>query len=84
VKPGSQQKGIIHLLIGIRPMLDRAGKKGFFEVNIDCPDKYVCELKKRSRGRGLRRLRRLLDLKRTYPETTFNKAIEQAFHFSFA
>lgn len=47
----------------------------------DCLDKYVCELKKRSRGRGLRRLRRLLDLKRTYPETAFNKAIEQAFHY---
>lgn len=44
-------------------------------------DNYVGELKKRSSGRGVRPMRRLLDLKRTYPQDAFNKAVKQAFHY---
>ena len=36
------------------------------------------KLKKHSRGRGLVKLRKLLDLKRTYPKQPFMKAIEDA------
>ncbi len=41
-------------------------------------DEYVFELKKRSHGRGMVKLRRLLEIKRTYPEDGFNKGIEKA------
>ena len=41
-------------------------------------DRYVVELKKRSHGRGIRKLKQLLDFKRTYPNEAFNKAIAQA------
>ncbi len=41
-------------------------------------DRYVDELKKRSHGRGIRKLKQLLDFKRTYPEEAFSKAIAQA------
>ncbi len=40
-------------------------------------DRYVAELKKRSHGRGIRKLKQLLDFKRTYPEVAFSKAIVQ-------
>jgi len=42
---------------------------------LDC---YVAELKKRSRGRGVVRLRQLLELKRTYPSEPFMAAIDNA------
>lgn len=47
----------------------------------DCLDRYVEELKKRSSGRGVRQMRRLLDLRRSYPHDAFRKAIEQALHY---
>ena len=34
-----------------------------------------------ARGRGVRALRRLLDLKRTYPSGPFLAAVDQALHF---
>jgi len=46
-----------------------------------CLDQYVDELKKRSRGRGLRKIRRLLELKRTYPEDAFKKALKEAYQY---
>lgn len=48
-----------------------------------CPslDQYVAGLKKRNRGIGRRKLKTLLDLKRTYPPDAFRKAIEQALHY---
>ena len=42
------------------------------------PFDYVARIKKRSRGRGLVKLRKLLELKRTYPEQPFMKAIQDA------
>ena len=47
----------------------------------DCLDQYVGELKNRSRGRGITQMRRLLDLKRTYPKEAFKKAIKKALHY---
>jgi len=44
-------------------------------------DRYVEELKKRSPGRAVRQMRKLLSLKRTYPSKPFLQAIEQALHF---
>jgi transposase len=44
-------------------------------------DPFVKELKRRSSGRGLRPLRKLLDLKRTYPPEAFEKAIREALHY---
>jgi hypothetical protein len=38
----------------------------------------VAELKKRSPGRGVAKLKRLLNLQRTYPAAPFLAAIEQA------
>jgi transposase len=44
-------------------------------------DRYVKELKGRSAGRGVVRLRRLLDLKRTYPRRAFLSALSRALHY---
>jgi len=44
-------------------------------------DQFVKELKRRSSGRGLMPIRRLLDLKRTYPAEAFEKAILEALRY---
>lgn len=44
-------------------------------------DLYVSGLKQRIRGRGLRSMQRLLNLKRTYPQDAFIKAIKQAHQY---
>jgi hypothetical protein len=44
-------------------------------------DHYVEQIKKRSPGRGIRQMRRLLELKRTYPQEPFVKAIKEALHY---
>ena len=44
-------------------------------------DAYVKELKKRSHGRGLVRLRRLLALKQSYPKESFLAGIEKAANY---
>jgi transposase len=41
-------------------------------------DRYVAEVKKRSSGRGIAKLRRLLSLKRTYPPEPFMAAVSKA------
>jgi hypothetical protein len=41
-------------------------------------DRYVAEVKKRSSGRGIAKLRRLLSLKRTYPLQPFHAALAKA------
>ncbi len=50
---------------------------GQFEILGD----YIKELKLRSHGRGTRRMQRLLDLKRTYPPSAFEKAVKAAHHY---
>jgi len=44
-------------------------------------DAYVVALKQRAPGRGVAKLRRLLELKRTYPAEPFLTAIEQALRY---
>ncbi len=44
-------------------------------------DRYVSGLKRRSPGRGVSRLRRLLAMRRTYPHQAFVAAIETALHY---
>jgi hypothetical protein len=44
-------------------------------------DQFVEELKRRSSGRGVRPMRRLLDLKRTYPPEAFEKALVEALRY---
>jgi len=44
-------------------------------------DRYVAGLKRRAHGRGVRALRRLLELKRTYPSQPFLSAINQALRY---
>jgi hypothetical protein len=44
-------------------------------------DLYVAQIKKRSRGRAVRPLRKLLDLQRTYPPPAFEAACRQALHY---
>ena len=43
--------------------------------------RYAAALKQRTHGGGLRALRRLLEMKRTYPAGPFLAAVEQALHF---
>ena len=47
----------------------------------DILDRYVNGLKKRSKGRGIIRLRRLLNIKRTYPVQAFLSAITRALNY---
>ncbi len=47
----------------------------------DSLDRYVAALKKRSPGRGIARLRRLLAMRRTYPREAFLAAVETALHY---
>jgi hypothetical protein len=44
-------------------------------------DRFVKEIKNRSAGRAVRSLRRLLDLKRTYPPEAFETALVEALHY---
>lgn len=44
-------------------------------------DQYVEQLKRRSSGRGVRQMRRLLNLKRSYPPEAFEKAVVQALQY---
>jgi transposase len=44
-------------------------------------DRYVAALKQHSHGYGRRPLRRLIEMKRTYPAGPFIAAIEQALHY---
>ena len=49
--------------------------------NSEILDQFVAEIKKRSQGRALRPMKRLLDLKRTYPKQPFLAALGQALQF---
>jgi transposase len=44
-------------------------------------DQYVNAMKKHVRGRGARKFKQLLNLKRTYPSEAFNKAMKIALHY---
>jgi hypothetical protein len=44
-------------------------------------ERYAAALKQRAYGRGVRALRRLLELKRAYPEAAFHAALQQALQY---
>jgi hypothetical protein len=44
-------------------------------------DQYVAALKRRAPGRGVSRLRRLLELQRSYPAEPFLAAVKQALQY---
>jgi hypothetical protein len=47
----------------------------------DTLDRYLKELKRRVRGRGVNAFKRLLHLRQTYPRDAFLAAVENALHF---
>jgi len=70
---------------GHHPTPIRAPRLPALEVQLrqDAPEltAYARALKQRGQGRGLRALRRLIDLQRTYPADAFLAAIRQATHY---
>ncbi|MBW2164011.1 MAG: transposase [Deltaproteobacteria bacterium] len=44
-------------------------------------DLYIAELKKRSKGRGIRQFRRLIEMKRSYPQESFLPVISRALRY---
>jgi transposase len=70
---------------GHHPTPIRAPRLPALEVQLhqDAPEltAYARALKQRGQGRGLRALRRLIDLQRTYPVDAFLAAIRQATHY---
>jgi len=82
------QRQAEHRLPGHHPSLERRGRAAG-----PCPqeqaligtdprlDEYVAALKQRAPGRGVGKLRRLLELKRTYPSEPFLAAVGQALQY---
>jgi transposase len=70
---------------GHHPTPIRAPRLPALEVQLrqEAPEltAYARALKQRGQGRGLRALRRLIDLQRTYPADAFLAAIRQATHY---
>jgi hypothetical protein len=80
------QRNARHTLPGHHPTPTRADRGPALEEQLlrgDHPSlaRYAAALKQRAYGRGVRALRRLLELKRTYPSRPFLAAIEQALRF---
>jgi hypothetical protein len=80
------QRNARHTLPGHHPTPTRADRGPALEEQLlrgDHPSlaRYAAALKQRAYGRGVRALRRLLELKRTYPSGPFLAAIEQALRF---
>jgi hypothetical protein len=58
-----------------------AAEEHHLRGHADILDRYVTERKKRTTGRGVARLKRLLNLKRTSPEAAFLAAVELALQY---
>jgi transposase len=63
------------------PRSGPSGEEKELRASSQTLDLYVDQIRKRFPGRAVRPLRRLLDLKRTYPEEAFNAACEQTLHY---
>jgi transposase len=72
-------------LPGHHPTPVRVNRTPGIEAQLLCDDPelgaYARALKQRGHGRAARALRRLLELKRTYPKEAFAAAVRQAAHF---
>jgi transposase len=80
------QRDAKHTLAHHHPTPQRAPRAPALEEQLLRGDSSVLEryagaLKARARGRGVRQLRRLLEMKRTYPRAPFLAALEQALQF---
>jgi transposase len=80
------QRDARHTLPGHHPTPTRASRGPALEEQLlsgghASLERYAAALKQRAYGRGVRALRRLLELKRTYPSGPFLAAIEQALRF---
>jgi transposase len=80
------QRAARHTLPGHHPTPTRASRGPALEEQLlsgghASLERYAAALKQRAYGRGVRALRRLLELKRTYPSGPFLAAIEQALRF---
>lgn len=80
------QRDARHTLPQHHPTPQRAPRAPALEQQLLCGhdpilERYAAALKQRTHGRGVRQLRRLLEMKRTYPTAPFLAAIEQALRF---
>src|SRR5262245_12459056 len=80
------QRDVRSTLPGHHPTPTRAERGPAIEKQLlsgDHPslERYAAALKSRAYGRGVRALRRLLELKRTYPSGPFLAAVDQALRF---
>jgi hypothetical protein len=80
------QRDARHTIAGHHPTPSRTPRAPALEEQLlrdDDPivERYAAALKQHSHGRGLRQLRRLLEMKRTYPKAPFAAALEQALRF---
>jgi Mu transposase, C-terminal domain len=80
------QRDARHTLPGHHPTPTRANRSPALEAQLQrgghpSLERYAAALKQRAYGRGVRALRRLLELKRTYPSGPFLAAVDQALRF---
>lgn len=80
------QRDAKHTVAQHHPTPQRAARAPALEEKLLCGDnpvleRYAAALKQRTHGRGVRQLRRLLEMKRTYPAAPFLAAVEQALRF---
>jgi len=80
------QREARHTVPGHHPTPVRAGRLPAPEEQLlrghhPSLDRYAAALKQHAHGRGVRALRRLLEIKRTYPRAPFLAAVEQALQF---
>jgi transposase len=75
-----------HVIAGHHTVPQRASREPALELQLlhdehEVLQRYAAALKARPRGHGVRALRRLLQLKRTYPREPFLAAVQQALKF---
>jgi hypothetical protein len=70
-----------HHTIPVRQNRGTRGEEALLSGHHPSLDRYAAALRQRSNGWGRRALRRLIDLKRTYPSGPFIAAIEQALQY---
>lgn len=81
-----EQRDGRHLMAGHHTVPQRAPREPALEQLLlrgehEALQRYAAALKSRPRGHGVRALRRLLQLKRTYPREPFLAAVQQALKF---
>ena len=80
------QRDARHTIAEHHPTPQRVPRAPLLEEQLLCAEnaileRYAAALKQHAHGGGVRALRRLLEMKRTYPAAPFLAALEQALHF---